>query len=56
MPKFNITYEIVTDESAEHGDVEERGFISQDVDLRTAVSDLGWPSQGFESSEKLRLR
>ena len=51
MPKFDITYEIVTEESAEHGDAEERGFISEDVGLRTAVSDLGWPSQGFEPSE-----
>jgi hypothetical protein len=28
MPKFRVTYEIVTPESAEHGDAEERGFVA----------------------------
>ncbi len=27
MPRFSVTYEIVTPESAEHGDAEERGYI-----------------------------
>ena len=40
MPKFNVTYEIVTEESAEHGDADERGFISQDVSLRQALEDV----------------
>jgi len=38
--RFNVTYAIVTPESAEYGDVDESGFISQDVRLRDAVSDL----------------
>lgn len=33
---FDVTYDIVTPESAEHGDVAERGFICKGVDLRTA--------------------
>lgn len=40
MFKFNVTYELVTPESAEQGDVAERGFISQGVSLRDAVNDL----------------
>lgn len=40
MPKFNVTYEIVTDESAEQGDCEERGFISENVSLRDALDDV----------------
>lgn len=36
MAAFNVTYEIVTPESAEHGDAEERGFILQDATLRDA--------------------
>ena len=37
---FNVTYEIVTQESAEHGDAEERGFVSENNTLRDAVADL----------------
>jgi len=40
MARFNVTYEIVTQESAEQGDAEERGFISQDSTLRDAIADL----------------
>ena len=34
---FNVTYEIVTPESAEHGDAEERGYIAKSVTLREAL-------------------
>lgn len=37
MQTFNVTYEIVTPESAEDGDAEERGFICEDVSLREAI-------------------
>lgn len=40
MAKFSVTYEIVTPESAEYGDAEERGFICKDVDLREAISEV----------------
>jgi len=38
--RFNVTYDIVTQESAEHGDFDEIGFISQNVTLRGAISDV----------------
>ena len=34
---FNVTYEIVTQESAESGDADERGFIAENVSLRDAL-------------------
>jgi hypothetical protein len=40
MPKFNITYEIVSQESAEYGDSEENGFVCEDVKLREAIDAL----------------
>lgn len=40
MAKFNVTYEIVTEDSAEHGDAESRGYISENVSLRDALDDV----------------
>ncbi len=40
MMQFNVTYEIVTPESAENGDSDESGFISEGVSLRKAIDDL----------------
>lgn len=37
MAAFNVTYEIVTPESAESGDADERGFIAEGVTLREAI-------------------
>jgi len=37
---FNVTYDIVTDESAEHGDYDSAGFIAENVSLRTALDCL----------------
>jgi len=37
---WHVTYDIVTEESAEYGDAEEIGFISEDSTLRDAISDL----------------
>ncbi len=39
MP-YSVTYEIVTQESAEHGDAAERGYISEDVSFREAIEDV----------------
>lgn len=36
-PLWNVTYETVTQESAEIGDSAERGFIGQDMPLREAL-------------------
>lgn len=38
--KFNVTFEIITEESAEFGDVEESGFIAQGVSLRGAITSF----------------
>lgn len=38
---FSVTYEIVTPESAECGDVEERGFIDENMSLRDALQAVG---------------
>lgn len=38
--RFNVTYEIVTPESAGYADAEERGFIDKDLPLREAVQEL----------------
>ena len=40
MALFNVTYEIVTPESAEHGDADERGFIVEGVSFREAVEEV----------------
>ena len=37
MAKFDVTYEIITPESAEDGAVAEHGFLAQDLGLREAV-------------------
>lgn len=36
--RFNVTYDIVTPESAEHGDYAESGFIGESMSLRDAVA------------------
>ena len=38
---FSVTFEIVTPESAEHGDAESRGHIVAGVSLREAVQCVG---------------
>ena len=40
MVLFNVTYEIVTQESAEHGDSDESGFIIQGAGLRDALESV----------------
>ncbi len=40
MTIFSVTYEIVTQESAEAGDAEERGFIGEGLTLREAIEAL----------------
>lgn len=37
---FSITYEIVTPESAEHGEAEEQGYVLESVTLSEAMSEL----------------
>ena len=49
--QFNVTFETVTPESAEHGDTADSGFVSQDVALREALDDLGFGDGGCEANE-----
>jgi hypothetical protein len=37
---WNITYETVTPESAEHGDAEERGFYLEDISFGEAMAEI----------------
>lgn len=37
MASFAVTFDIVTQESAENGDCEESGFIDSDLTLRAAI-------------------
>jgi hypothetical protein len=41
MNKFNVTYDIVSNESAENGEVEDLGFIAENVSLREGITLLG---------------
>lgn len=40
MLTFNVTYEILTQESAAEGDADERGFICEHVRLREAFEEV----------------
>lgn len=48
MPCFNVTFEIVTDESAENGDAQERGFIAENISLREAIDRLSASSNSCD--------
>jgi hypothetical protein len=48
MPIFNVTFEIVTDESAENGDAQERGFVAENISLRDAIDGLSASSNSCE--------
>ena len=34
---FSVTYEILTEESIEHGEAEESGFVAENISLREAI-------------------
>lgn len=38
---YDVTFEIITPESAEYGEAESRGFVAEDTSLRNAIDDLG---------------
>jgi hypothetical protein len=40
MTRFNVTFEIVTPESAENGDFEELGFAGEGLALRDAIEEV----------------
>jgi hypothetical protein len=41
MPRFNVTFEIVTPESAANGEAEKIGYAAKDVRLREAFTECG---------------
>ena len=51
--RFNVTFERITDESAEIGDAEERGFLAEGVTLRDALNEAqrGLDSRYIEVTE-----
>ncbi len=51
MLHFNVTYEIITPESAEIGDADARGYVSEGVSLREALDNLGGGAEGIEANE-----
>ncbi len=54
MGQFSVTYEIVTDESAEQGEAESRGYVAEDIGLREAfklVQETESPHCSTESIE-----
>lgn len=48
--RFNVTYQVVTPESAEDGDFHETGFIGKGLSLRDAIESLGIPEGGIEAN------
>jgi len=51
MPKFNVTFETITEESAEFGEPESTGFEAENVSLRDALSIIGGCEGGVESDQ-----
>jgi hypothetical protein len=47
--KFSVTYEIITPESAENGDVEESGYVDQDLTLREAINEFSCDNVEMDS-------
>lgn len=49
MKKFSVTYEVITDESAQNGEAESGGFEAENVSLREALSIIGGCEGGVEA-------
>lgn len=50
---MRITYEIITPESSEHGDAEERGFVEPRFNIHVPIEEvmanpLDWPDESLE--------
>lgn len=51
MARFDLTYETITDESAEHGEAAESGYEAEQVSLREAHDVLRWHGGHCEASD-----
>jgi hypothetical protein len=52
MKNFRVTYDIVTNESAEHGDAAEGGFLGRDYGLHWQV----WPNDETKEQDKAQFQ
>jgi hypothetical protein len=50
MQCFSVTFERITEESAENGDFEEKGFELRNVTLREALGFLRWQGGHVEAN------
>jgi hypothetical protein len=48
--KWHVTYETWTEEDAEYGDTDDRGFVLEDVSLREAIEACGGEHASYEPS------
>jgi hypothetical protein len=56
MNGFSITYDIVTPESAEDGDVADSGFLVEGVTFREAMDELRWYRGGHVEADSYPVR
>jgi hypothetical protein len=56
MPKFTVTYEVITPESSEHGDVAERGFVAHDGSQCNLGNRSGVLAGRLKDACSMRLR
>jgi hypothetical protein len=52
MIKVNITFQTVTEESAEHGDFSDQGFIEEDMEFETKEEALEYFGDTYGFYEK----
>lgn len=50
MPKFSVTYEVITEESAEHGEADEYGYEIEGESLRDCWEFLRWQGGHCEAN------
>lgn len=54
MKGFDVTYDVVTPESAEYGDVEECGFVATNLSLTEALRAMGNTEDAVDANDSRR--
>lgn len=54
--RFNVTFDVVTPESAEHGDVSDLGFLDSRGNRSSVAGVCGQPAGALKASCAMRLR
>lgn len=54
MLKFSVCYELVTPESAGHGEAESRGFVLESARLRDCLEECSGPYEPSDSGDSPR--